>query len=201
MAAERHFEAAAEGGALDRGDDRLRRLFHGVERLDEAGRHRRLAEFADVRAGDEGAAFAGDHDGLDRVVGHRLLDAVLQALADVERQRIDGRIVDDDERGVAARLVADALGEFGHRACLLCLLPLFYRHGRAPRNGRQAPAAPQASACGLALRARGQTWGPDAGQPESWFIFRPVARRPVAGFPMFSIRTSQRKRASVLQAD
>ena len=75
------------------------------------------AELADVGAGDERSAVTDHDDGL-RAVLDRLADPVEQALADVPAQRVDRRVVDDDERDVADvggdGLEADGFGDRSH---------------------------------------------------------------------------------------
>ena len=85
---------------MDRGDDRLRRIFHQLEHLGEAGRLRRLAEFGDVGAGDEGAAGAGQHDRLHLGIGDRALHAFEDAAAHRGAQRVNRRAVDRDDGDV-----------------------------------------------------------------------------------------------------
>ena len=67
------------------------------QHLVQAGRLRRLAEFGDVGAGDEGAAAAGQHDRLDFGIGDRALHAFEDAAAHRGAQRVDGRAVDRDD--------------------------------------------------------------------------------------------------------
>ena len=57
------------------------------------GSLRRLAEFGDVGAGEEGLAFAGDDHRLDAVVGLRLGDRSDQPLADRGAERVHRRVV------------------------------------------------------------------------------------------------------------
>ena len=97
VTAERGFQAAAERGAVDRGDDRFRR---GVERIDhfmQAGRLRRLAKFGDVSPGDEGAAGTGEYDRLHLGVRDRRIDLFEDAATNCRAQRVDRRIVDRDD--------------------------------------------------------------------------------------------------------
>ena len=65
MAAERDLEPAAQRGAVDRGDHRLGAILDRVDDLGQPRHLRRLAEFGDVGAGEEGLALAGDDDGVD----------------------------------------------------------------------------------------------------------------------------------------
>jgi len=64
MAGERDLEAAAERGAVDRGNERLRELSIAISTSARPGGFA-LAELRDVGAGDEGAAAAVQHDRLD----------------------------------------------------------------------------------------------------------------------------------------
>src|SRR5207249_9442345 len=85
----------------------------------EAGRLRRLAELRDVGAGDEGPSGAGDDHGAHGRVGGRLLDAVVQPLAYVLAQRVDGGIADREDRDAAPAVQVDGLGDGCHGAPLL----------------------------------------------------------------------------------
>ena len=107
MTGQRDLEAAAERGAVDRGDDRLGRVLDLGEHVVEAGRLRRLAEFGDVGAGDEGAAGAGQDDALDRGIGDRGLDAFQNTAAHCGTQRIDRRTVDRDDPDFVMTLKLD----------------------------------------------------------------------------------------------
>src|SRR6516162_9908141 len=69
---ERQFEAAAERCAVDRGDDRLGRLFEDFQELPKRGLDGRLAEFGDVCSREEGSAFADEYDGADFRIGNGL---------------------------------------------------------------------------------------------------------------------------------
>ena len=134
MTDERGFEAAAERGAVDRGDDRLGRGFDHVEHGVEIGTARRLAEFADVGAGDEGCAIAAQHDRLDAVIGERGFEIILQPLPDVPRQGVDRGVVDDDDGDLAILLHRDGNGGFiGHGKAPLNLKSV--RKALCPREG------------------------------------------------------------------
>jgi hypothetical protein len=74
MAGERDFEPAAERGAVDRGDHRLRAIFDRVDHHRQPRLLRRLAELGYVGPGEEGLALAGYDQRRDAVVGLRLLD-------------------------------------------------------------------------------------------------------------------------------
>ena len=107
MTGERYFETAAERGAVYSGDDRLRRVLHRHQHFMQAGRLRRLAEFGDVGAGDEGAAAAGQHDGLHLGIGDRRLHAFENTAAHGGAQRVDGRTVDRDDGNDVTTLELD----------------------------------------------------------------------------------------------
>ncbi len=98
---ERDLEPAAQRGAVDRGDDGLGAVLD--RRLDvvEGGAARRLAELADVGAGDEGAAGADQDDRLDRIVGDRRGHAAGDAVADVGGERVDRWRIDGQDADVA----------------------------------------------------------------------------------------------------
>ena len=109
------FESTPEGGAVDRGDHRDRRILHRRLHLVEADRLLGAAtELGDVGAGDECPAVTDDDDTL-RSVLDRLGEPVEQALANVPAQGVHGRVVDHDHGDVAgvARLGLDADG-FAH---------------------------------------------------------------------------------------
>ena len=110
MAAQRNLQPAAQSGAVDRGDDGLGAILDRVDDFGQAGGDRRLAEFGDVRAREEGAPVAADHHRLDRVVRRGLLHRIGQPLPDRRAQRVDRRIVGSDDQHVAL----DAGGYHGH---------------------------------------------------------------------------------------
>ena len=101
MAAERDLEPAAERGAVDRRDHRLGAILDRVDHARQPRHHRRLAEFGDVGAGEEGLPFAADDDRLDRVVAFRLLDRRDQALPHRRAERVHRRVVRGDDQHVA----------------------------------------------------------------------------------------------------
>ncbi len=115
VAGEREFESAAECGAVDRGDDRFRALFDV-----SAGRPLRLfigtgrlAEVADVGAGDERATLPGDDDRFDRVVAQRRFEVFRQVEPDAAAKGIDRRIVDGQQRDAIANFVVNSADK-GH---------------------------------------------------------------------------------------
>jgi hypothetical protein len=62
---------------------------------------RRLAELSDVGAGDEGLAFADQHDCFDRAVVGRFLHSFDDALADLLRQRVHRSGIDRENSDIA----------------------------------------------------------------------------------------------------
>jgi len=113
VAAERQLEAAAEGGAVDRRGDGLCAILDRGDDVGQEGRHRRLAEFADVGAGDEAPAGAGEHGGNDAGVGLDLGDRLDEAPAHGLAQRVDRRIVDEDDGDAVLALDMND-GSVGH---------------------------------------------------------------------------------------
>jgi hypothetical protein len=110
MAAERHFAAATERGAVDRGDHRLGRGFDLVDHRRQAGFDEGLAEFGDVGAGEEGAAVTADDHRLDSIVGQTLPDAGFEPLADGGAERVHRWVVRDDDENVVMDFGGDRAG-------------------------------------------------------------------------------------------
>ena len=96
VAGHRHLEASAQGRTVDGGHERLRRLLDHPPHLVRVGGKPRLAELADVGAGDEGPAAADEngrlHLGIVRNRGHGGREPFAYVLA----QRVDRWIVDPD---------------------------------------------------------------------------------------------------------
>ena len=112
VAGKRDFETAAERGAVDRGNDRLRRCSPSSTSTScRPGALRRLAEFGDVGAGDEGAAGAGQHDRLDGGIGERGLEASTERPWRRRSEGIDGWIVDGQQRDAVAYFVVNVSDE------------------------------------------------------------------------------------------
>jgi hypothetical protein len=102
MAGERDLEAAAERGAVDRGDHRLGAILDHVDDLRQPGGcGLGGAELADVGAGEEGLALADDDHRLHRLVGIRLPDRRDQPLAHRVAERVHRRVVRGDDQHVA----------------------------------------------------------------------------------------------------
>ena len=121
VAAERDFEPAAQRRAVDRDHDRLRRILEAVDDGLQAGAGHRLAELADIGAGDIGPPRADQHHGLDLGIGGRLGQAIGQALAHRRAQRVDRGVVDGDDGDVAAALVTDGVGHDSSCPCSIVL--------------------------------------------------------------------------------
>ena len=100
MARQRDFAAAAQRRAVDRGDHRLVARFQLVERFAQVGADRRLAEFGDVGAREKRPPVAADHHRLDAVVAQRLLDPGDQPLPHRRAERVDRRVVGDNDEHV-----------------------------------------------------------------------------------------------------
>jgi hypothetical protein len=114
VAGQRHLQAAAQGRAVDSGHHGLRRPFDEIEHLVEPGLAGWFAELGDISARDERATGAGDHDGADGSVGHRLLEPVAQPQPHAVAERVDGRVVDDEDGNAAAPVEVDELGDRCH---------------------------------------------------------------------------------------
>ena len=103
MRAEREFQPAAHGDAMDRRDDRLRASLDEIAYRRQVRGLRRFSELSNVGTGDEVAPRADDHrrrDGRIRVGSVERFD---EAAPDIDAERIDGRIVDDDDEDVAVQ--------------------------------------------------------------------------------------------------
>jgi hypothetical protein len=109
MTGQRELEAATERHALDRGDDRLRRVVeHRVEAPDvRPARHVGAGEFLDVGAGAEGAVRADEHHGFGGGVGQRALDGRDQVDAQAAAQAVDGRILEGQDGHRALQGIVD----------------------------------------------------------------------------------------------
>ncbi len=101
VADQREFVAAAERGAVDRRDDRLatgvERVQHGADRWPWQS----VIEFADIRAGDEGASLAGDDRGAQARIGGKFGECRDQTLAHGKRQGVHRWMIDDDQAHIA----------------------------------------------------------------------------------------------------
>ena len=104
---QRDLQPAAERGAVDRGDHRLAAGLDAVAHLGQRRRLRRLAEFADVGAGDEVAAGADDqHRGHGARRPRPRRSAATRPRRTSDAEGVDRRVVDGDaparRRGAAA---------------------------------------------------------------------------------------------------
>ncbi|MNT11085.1 hypothetical protein D3C72_1459470 [compost metagenome] len=123
-----NLQPAAERGAMDGSDHRLGAVLDLQADLGQRGLLRRLAELADVRAGDEVAARADDQHALGAAVGLGRIDGGGQAAAHVHAQGVDGRVVDGHHAHVALTLEGDGTvgrgraGSGGGHVRVACLL-------------------------------------------------------------------------------
>lgn len=104
MAAQRHFESASQRNALDCRDQGLGARFHPRDDVGKVRRHRRLIEFADVRARDEVAPRAANDHCID-VRPFSKIDRLHQALTFTLRKRIYRRVVDRDQQNAVTEFM------------------------------------------------------------------------------------------------
>ena len=110
VSAERSLEAAAQRRAVQRSHDQLGRVFHRRNDVVQVGALGRLAEFADIGAGDEGAPATNQHDGVDiRILGEGV-DAFFDAVTDGGRQGVYRRIVDREDTDAPLYGADDSVG-------------------------------------------------------------------------------------------
>ena len=121
VAGERDLVAAAERGAEQRGHDRHVLVLETGEEMAVFGFLRRAGKFADVGAGEEGRALAGEHDRLD---ARELLDLVERGF----QPRTHGCGYGVDRRGVHR--------DHGHAVLEIHVIDLV-RHGCLPAAHRR----------------------------------------------------------------
>ncbi len=153
VAPERHFEPAAEGRAVERGDDGLGAPFVAGDDRVEPGILRGFAELRDVRARDERAPGARDDDRLHVRVGERALEGRDQPFAHGVAERVDRRIVHHDEAHRASLLPTDDIAHgLGlslrptlprSRASRLSTKRQFIELSRRPPGGRRGLEPPR----------------------------------------------------------
>src|SRR5207245_10366588 len=145
------------------------------------GLHRGLAELGDVGAGDERAPGADDHDRLHRSVGDGLLDPVVQSLAHVLAQRVDGRVVDGEHGHAAAGAEVYGLGDLRH----VC-----WSSERLKGSPRGATATRLAQRCSIESGAYDTRERPRRAQQPSWAARSPKSLATTshsrAGFTSFA---------------
>ena len=107
---QRRLEAAAQRRAMQGRHDQLGRILHGRDHVVQVRPRRRLAELADVGAGDEGPAAADQDDGVDAGILAERLDALLDAGADGRGQRVHRRIVDGEDSDAPLFGAYDSVG-------------------------------------------------------------------------------------------
>ena len=114
VASERQLEAAAQRGAVQRRDDRLRHRLDRGDDIVKARSLRRFAKFGDVGAGEKGPAGAGDHHRLDCAVVARLSQRLGESGPHLVPQRVDRRVVNRDDRDFAVATEIDAGVDAAH---------------------------------------------------------------------------------------
>ncbi|MNV41072.1 hypothetical protein D3C71_1326970 [compost metagenome] len=92
---------------MQHGHHGLVQVFDGAADLGQDGGNRWLAEFADIRPGNEGLASAHQQHGRHGGVGLRLLHGGQQALAHGGAQGVDGWVVDGDDKHIALQRGGD----------------------------------------------------------------------------------------------
>ena len=136
VAGERMLEPAAERVAVDRSHHRLAARRRAPRRSAASDVGARLAELADVGAGDEAAAGADHHHRLDLGIGLALLQRLDDAVADAGAQRVDRRIVDGDDADAVLDVVPhERLVTHGASPKPVVSIG---RRGRMPRPARAA---------------------------------------------------------------
>ena len=105
---------ATERFAVDCGDHGFRRLLDAVDQLRELRILRGLAEFLDVRAGEERTAGADDHQRVQVSAGIDPFNRLPQTCSYAVRERVHRRMVDFGDRDATM----DADGDGAWHACL-----------------------------------------------------------------------------------
>ena len=107
MAAERGFQAAAKGGAVNRRDNRFAGRFEAGDDIVQPGGGRGHVKLTDIGPGDESTAGADNHDGGHRRVGEGGPGALRQSGAYRLAEGVDGRIIDCDDGDITVVLNTD----------------------------------------------------------------------------------------------
>ena len=100
VTAERDLKPPAERGAVDRGNDGLGTSLDPVDDFGEPWKHRRLAKFGDVGAGEERLPGAGNDHRLDACVALGLLDRGDEALANGGAERVHRGVIGRNDQDV-----------------------------------------------------------------------------------------------------
>ena len=141
VAGERRLQPSSEGGAVDRGDHRLRGIVEDIDHLEEARGLERLAELGDVRPGDERTPRAGEDDSGHFGIGDRRPHGVAEPFPDVPAEGVDGGVVDGDDGNAATCFELNGIrccrGHEGSRAVSV--------GGSAPTTSRSYHPAGQGS--------------------------------------------------------
>ncbi len=106
MAAQRGFQATPQGGAVNRGDQRLVAVFIGIDHRRQRRLLHRLAEFADIGAGNKRAPFAHQQQYLGVCVLLALLQGFQQPGTNSMAEGIDRRIVHGNNADTAFPVIA-----------------------------------------------------------------------------------------------
>ena len=101
VARERELRTAAEGRAVQCGDDWLAAGFETQKYVVEQRLARRRVELADIRPGDEVTAATMNHDGTDASIRVERLDRRQQCGSHRLRERVDRRMLDLDQPDLA----------------------------------------------------------------------------------------------------
>src|SRR5690554_1196609 len=105
----RSASAPSNGTSSSCRDARLAAGLDLVDHFRQAGGLRRLAEFLDIGAGDEGVAVTYQNDGLDLGISLGGIETVLQSGAHGDTEGVDRRIVDSDNGNGALPFQCDDL--------------------------------------------------------------------------------------------
>ena len=108
MATQGHFQASAQGRAVNHRDTGFVALFIGVDHFRQARRLGRLAELLDISPGNESAASAQQHQHLGLRVDLALMQGAQQTFTRGLTEGIDRRVVQGDQCNLALALVAHA---------------------------------------------------------------------------------------------
>ena len=106
MAGHGGFEAATEGGAMDRGDDDFFAGFHLMHDFRQPRLFNRLVEFRDIGAGDKRPAGANQHRGACGGVTFETGEGIRQSAADRQGECVHRWVVDGNYGNVAVEFVA-----------------------------------------------------------------------------------------------
>ena len=107
MGGQRQFQPTAQSHAMDRRNHRFGGVLKGQTQIAQPWPLPRLAKFGNIGPGGKAAPLAPDHDGFDRRIGQRRLQAFGQTRADGSRQRIDRRMRQHQHRHITDPFLPD----------------------------------------------------------------------------------------------